>query len=187
MSKQSTNKKSNTLRKTPDIQTSNRFEVLSQLDSTKNKSQKATKDLEPKAGFDHPNWRHPVNKAQKLYTRTPKEGSHQQQRPKVHLNRSVTDLVLHHCPGDTPINSHWKLPNNTYEKQAYLHWSRENRVAFQRKLPQIPYDPWQYIQRIKAEAHKRKRQDLAKALGNFSKTRKVCGFITTPNKIYLIG
>ena len=173
MSKQSTNKKTAKLPYEPNITTSNKFEALSSRQQQNTKIKKNQSDLTPKPGFDHPNWRHPVNKAQKLYTKTPRDGSNQVERPKVAIPRSVRYFKLSHCNSRTPINSHWKLPNSTYEKQAYLQWSKENSVAFKRGLPQIPYDPWQYIHRIQAEIRKEEKLQLSRdTWAFFQKTRR---------------
>jgi hypothetical protein len=162
MSKQSTNSKSNTHISESTVPTSNRFDVLSSKGKTNRKTQKKQSNQKAQPGFDHPNWRHPVNKAQELYTRTPKQNPNQLQRRRLFINTSVTEANLVHCNSRVPINGHWKLPNNTYEKQAYLHWSKENSLAFKRNEPQIPYDPWQYIRRIKADARKRQQKAFEK-------------------------
>ena len=162
MSKHSTNKKSNTPKSESAIPTSNRFDVLSSKGKTNRAKPKNQSNKKATTGFDNPNWRSPVNKVQELYTRTPRPDSSQLQRRRLYISNSVTDLNLVHCNSRVPISGHWKLPNNTYEKQAYLHWAKENSLAFKRKEPQIPYDPWQYIRRIKSDAKKREQQAFEK-------------------------
>ena len=78
-----------------------------------------------------------------------------QPSPKVHLlNRLV------HCKENVTSASHWSLPENTYEKQAYRRWYENNVDPGDGKLPK-PYKPDAYIFAIKREEEDRELLEVA--------------------------
>jgi len=169
MSKQSNNnKKSMSLTEsTPKL--SNRFEALSLEEQKPRKNTKTRSDQNSPKGFDRPNWRTPDNNAFALYTKTPRKGSNQPQinrRKLKAIGISAHSQLRHHNP-KLSASEHWRLANNTFEKQAYLLWSRENQVAIKNKQPQIPYDSYAYIRRIKNQIKEAQQARLEREAWRF--------------------
>ena len=72
--------------------------------------------------------------------------------------------ILVNTPEKVQANEHWKLPLNTIEKQAYLHFVKENKVSVNNQLGPLHYNARSYIDRIKG-ALKRHRQSKINQAG----------------------
>ena len=127
------------------------------------------------------NWRKP-NSTQELYKKTANY-TPRDKPSTLFISLSVSEDQLRHCKRGLPVSEHWKLPENTFEKQAYLHWCQENSLAFRRHQPQIPYDAVSYVRRIKKRLVDAKRQKLERDAHRLYQEEKVSWISANPDLI----
>jgi hypothetical protein len=69
--------------------------------------------------------------------------------------------LKHHNEPTNP-SLHWMLPFNTIEKQAFLHYIKENKISLNRNNQELEYNAPSYIDRVKAKIRHHENSSLNK-------------------------